>query len=424
MIDKPEADVTEQNKDTNGETTLFPISPESPFKVTIEKSLESELTTMRRPEELPVYGLILGERIREEGGGFRILELHPAGSDVGGGMTVFKKDRVLSLRREALSENHDLEIFGWYAIHDLGLSPNSREEDTHRLFFAESWNLFLVADNSRERISLFRFEGGALRETMITTVNIRKTVPRSREHKTLLAEIERLKSEKEALEKALKTKAEASARPAAPAMPGAKIIDRPLCTRGDRERQMQNLARSMAQKQGRMQALPPAGGKVIQMPTAPAQKFLPAEMSAFGKRMLFLAGATLVLLVIVAVVSILAEQSGDSQALYAPGNSEEEMFPLDEFRPAPPAPPAPATPSTQPIARPQTPLETSAVEKTHPADRTESAREYVVQPGDNAWKIAEKTLGNGALGKKILAFNGLGEKAKLKVGQKLNIPSK
>jgi hypothetical protein len=427
MPDVTEEVVIEQNPQTSGEVTLFPISPEEPFKVVIEKSLVTELTAIRRPEELPVYGLLLGEKIRAEGGGFHIIQIHEHGPDAGAGMSVFKKEQVLALRRAAMAADPDLEILGWCAIHDLGSSPSAREEDTHRLFFAEPWNLFIVTDNSREKTALFRFEDGALRETLLTIESSHRPIPRTREHKTLLAEIERLKSEKDALEKALDKKTGESGKIVVAVRPaGSKIIDRPLCTRGDRERQMRNLERSMSGKQGRPS--PPAGGKVLQFPTAPEQKFSPAEMSAFGKRMLFLAGATLVLLIIVAVVSILAEQSGDSQTLFAPGTDENDMLPLDEpaFKPAPPAARAPAKPSERAEPRTKRPPASPSLVKQQPAPQKESAPpvEYVVQQGDNAWKIAEKTLGNGTLGKKVLAFNGLDEKSKLKIGQKLNIPPK
>jgi len=48
--------------------------------------------------------------------------------------------------------------------------------------------------------------------------------------------------------------------------------------------------------------------------------------------------------------------------------------------------------------------------------------EYVVQKGDTAWSIAQKTLGNGAEFQKILDANNLKETDTIDVGTKLKIP--
>lgn len=59
---------------------------------------------------------------------------------------------------------------------------------------------------------------------------------------------------------------------------------------------------------------------------------------------------------------------------------------------------------------------------TPASNTTSSTTEYTVQEGDTAWKIAQKTLGNGAEYKKILDANGLKESDNLKIGAKLKIP--
>ena len=51
-----------------------------------------------------------------------------------------------------------------------------------------------------------------------------------------------------------------------------------------------------------------------------------------------------------------------------------------------------------------------------------NATEYVVQEGDTAWKIAQKTLGNGAEYQKILDANNMKETDTISVGSKLKIP--
>lgn len=48
--------------------------------------------------------------------------------------------------------------------------------------------------------------------------------------------------------------------------------------------------------------------------------------------------------------------------------------------------------------------------------------EYTIVAGDTLWKIAEKTLGNGAEYQKILDANGMKESDNLKIGAKLKIP--
>lgn len=65
-------------------------------------------------------------------------------------------------------------------------------------------------------------------------------------------------------------------------------------------------------------------------------------------------------------------------------------------------------------------------------DKTESEKketqssgateEYTIVSGDTLWKIAEKTLGNGAAYQKILDANGMKESDNLKIGAKLKIP--
>ncbi|WP_313528458.1 LysM peptidoglycan-binding domain-containing protein [Anaerotignum sp.] len=53
---------------------------------------------------------------------------------------------------------------------------------------------------------------------------------------------------------------------------------------------------------------------------------------------------------------------------------------------------------------------------------TGNTTEYVVQKGDTAWSIAQKTLGNGAEYQKILDANNLKETDTIDVGTKLKIP--
>lgn len=51
-----------------------------------------------------------------------------------------------------------------------------------------------------------------------------------------------------------------------------------------------------------------------------------------------------------------------------------------------------------------------------------STTEYTIQEGDTMWKIAQKTLGNGADYQKILDANGMKESDPLKPGSKIKIP--
>lgn len=51
-----------------------------------------------------------------------------------------------------------------------------------------------------------------------------------------------------------------------------------------------------------------------------------------------------------------------------------------------------------------------------------TTEEYTIVAGDTLWKIAEKTLGNGAEYQKILDANGMKESDNLKIGAKLKIP--
>ncbi len=51
-----------------------------------------------------------------------------------------------------------------------------------------------------------------------------------------------------------------------------------------------------------------------------------------------------------------------------------------------------------------------------------TTEEYTIVSGDTLWKIAEKTLGNGAEYQKILDANGMKESDNLKIGAKLKIP--
>ena len=51
-----------------------------------------------------------------------------------------------------------------------------------------------------------------------------------------------------------------------------------------------------------------------------------------------------------------------------------------------------------------------------------ATEEYTIVSGDTLWKIAEKTLGNGADYQKILDANGMKESDNLKIGAKLKIP--
>ena len=63
-----------------------------------------------------------------------------------------------------------------------------------------------------------------------------------------------------------------------------------------------------------------------------------------------------------------------------------------------------------------------------PADQKQEStgsgatEEYTIVAGDTLWKIAEKTLGNGAEYQKILDANGMKESDNLKIGAKLKIP--
>ena len=60
-------------------------------------------------------------------------------------------------------------------------------------------------------------------------------------------------------------------------------------------------------------------------------------------------------------------------------------------------------------------------EKKEPAS-SGATEEYTIVEGDTLWKIAAKTLGNGADYQKILDANGMKESDNLKIGAKLKIP--
>ena len=57
-------------------------------------------------------------------------------------------------------------------------------------------------------------------------------------------------------------------------------------------------------------------------------------------------------------------------------------------------------------------------------DVARSDNEYTIQSGDNPWKIAAKTLGNGNRYKEILKLNPQLKSSNMKVGSKIKIPKK
>jgi len=48
-----------------------------------------------------------------------------------------------------------------------------------------------------------------------------------------------------------------------------------------------------------------------------------------------------------------------------------------------------------------------------------NASEYIIQPGDNLWLIAQKILGDGNLYPKIVSDNNIADPSLVKVGQKI-----
>ncbi len=442
---------------TATEATLFPITPEEPFKVTIQQHLTKELVTKKNSDDLPVYGLLLGKKSKSKNPDYKILQTHEVGGDMGKGMAVIKKEAMVRLRRKMAKNHPDLSILGWYTVHDVGASPTPREEDTHRLFFAEPWNLFLAIDLSKQKPMLFRFEKGSLRETKLRIANAKKpAAPRNREHKTLLAEIEKLKSEKHSLEKALETKAAEVEKEKAEKILIKKsteeradeLFNKGISSRGNVEKQKLNLTRSMAEKEGRIPRSYANGDKVIQLPVIAGKKPSQKEITSFGRRMLALAAAVLVLLVIIAVMNILSEHSDGGPALSTHGISNTQ----------------PAATRTSPREKPESGL-TSKVKnnvvaglkpdstrKNYSTDLRPSTldvrpdplpdkkratmrpaihsrpnpRIYVVKKGDYLGKIAQKTLGSSRFAEKIRKYNGLSKKAatRLQIGQKIKIPPK
>lgn len=430
------------------EATLFPIEPDEPFKVLIERPVLGEMVSEAEGKQPPQYFVLLGSKTgKKDEPIFNIREIRPVGGDGGRGLTVFSKETVLGFRRELAAEHPGYKILGWATVHETGKSPSPREEDTHRFFFAEPWNLFLVLDGEKKDATLFRFEDGALRESLLRVVPRKKAAsPRTREHKHLLEEIEKLKSEKKSLEKALETKkletfqsmkTEKILRAPTSEEKKEELFARPISTRGDAKRQSLKLASSIARKQGKTPREYAANDKVIQLPLSGeekggevAQESESTHLSGFGKRMLYLAATVLLLLIAVAIMNIISEHAGGRPSLNTPSgvnNEKETEEPgetlMERFnRESVPDQPRETEPEPESRDREMPnlgPIPPRTEERTRPEP---APRVYVVKKGDNPWTIAKKTLGDGRLGKKILDYNGLSEKTVLRIGQKLKIP--
>lgn len=69
------------------------------------------------------------------------------------------------------------------------------------------------------------------------------------------------------------------------------------------------------------------------------------------------------------------------------------------------------------------PTTVAKASKTGSATAAAGGKTYTVQTGDSMWKIASKTLGNGARWKEIAAVNPGVDPNKIKVGQKINLPA-
>jgi nucleoid-associated protein YgaU len=54
-----------------------------------------------------------------------------------------------------------------------------------------------------------------------------------------------------------------------------------------------------------------------------------------------------------------------------------------------------------------------------PSAAEKASGEYVVQPGDNLWLIAQKLLGDGNLFPKIASDNQISDPSLIRVGQKI-----
>lgn len=100
--------------------------------------------------------------------------------------------------------------------------------------------------------------------------------------------------------------------------------------------------------------------------------------------------------------------------------------PLDKSRPAQPRPdtvlPRTLFERVEAIGKGQV----AAVEKTEPPKNEAGARWYVVQDGDNLWRIASTQLGGGARYQEIVKLNAdlLKGKEVLDIGMKLRLPAK